>query len=107
MANNPQYDRLEPEDYSRVRDMYGKVRWNIVDRTMEFYDPRSEFMNSTEFSVEAVDEDSFQVSDDWGGNLRIWKSRTGFCMETITLLELETITECFQPLVAETEAVNL
>lgn len=96
MANNPQYDRLEPEDYARVREMYGQVHWTISGNTLLFYDPGSELNNETEFSVEEIDESNFNLSDDWGGNLKIWKSRTGFCMQTITLLELETITECFR-----------
>lgn len=97
MANNPRYDRLEPQDYARVSEMYGKVRWSISGNSMEFYDPGTEFSNKTEFSVEAIDENSFNYSDGWGGNLRLWKSRAGFCMQTISLLALETITECFRP----------
>lgn len=101
MANNPQYDRLEPEDYARVSAGYGKVRWSINGNTLLFYNPRTEFSNKTEFSVEVIDEDTFNLSDDWGGHLRLWKSRTGFCMQTITRLELQDITECFRPFVSE------
>ena len=104
MANNPQYDRLEPEDYGRVSAMYGQVHWTIRANTLFFYDPGSEFNNETDFSVEAIDENNFTLRDDWGGNLKIWKSRTGFCMQTITLLELETIIECFRREDSETES---
>ena len=101
MANNPQYDRLEPEDYARVRAGYGKVRWTISGNTLLFYNPVTQFDNETEFSVEMIDEDTFNLRDNWGGHLRLWKSRTGFCMQTVILAELQDITECFRPFVSE------
>ncbi|MDP6095668.1 MAG: hypothetical protein QGG67_06720 [Gammaproteobacteria bacterium] len=97
MANNPQYDVLDPDSYAIVSAMYGKVRWTISDNTMVFYDPRIENIDETEFSIEAIDDSTFTYIDQWGGNLRIWRTGSGFCMRTITLLGLERITECFRP----------
>jgi len=97
MANNPQYDRLGPEDYELVRAAYGKVRWTIAGNIMTFHDSNTGLGVETTFSVEVIDESSFLYDDEWGGNLRIWQSRTGFCMQTVSALELMTLTECFRP----------
>jgi hypothetical protein len=105
MANNPQYDDLDPDNYAVVSEMYGQVRWTISDNSMVFYDPRIENTDQTEFVIEVIDETSFNYSDQWGGNLRIWKTSAGFCMRTISELGLANLTECFRPLVGGTDRI--
>ena len=105
MANNPQYDDLDPDDYAIVSEMYGQVRWTISDNSMVFYDSKIENTAQTEFVIEAIDDTTFNYSDQWGGNLRIWKTTAGFCMRTISALGLENITECFRPIVGDTDSI--
>ena len=97
MASNLQFDLLDPDVYVEVRNMYGKVRWSVQKNKLVYSELDSDIVTDTEFTTEGIDKESFRYRDSWGGRLIIKRGRSGFCMFTETLLELENITECFKP----------
>ena len=97
MASNLQFDLLDPDVYVEVRNMYGKARWSVQKNNLVYSELNSDIVTDAEFTTEGIDEESFRYRDSWGGRLIIKRQRSGFCMFTETLLELENIIECFKP----------
>ena len=113
---NPVYNEFAEEDREKFLSIFGYMRWNIKDGFITSILNENAEAHSVAYSImpSATDENHFEIIliEKSGTRFYIWRTLTGFCMQTsgisgtdpftkvptdFTWEQGSTIAECFKP----------
>ncbi len=80
IAKNSGYTNLSESDLAVLREMYGRIRWQISDSIFRFIDDRYNELveSSTNFEVETIDPERFLMKIENESRI-VWRTDSGFC----------------------------